>query len=160
MSWNQGAEKLYGYSAAEILGRTPESLIPPDRLHELTEARARLMRGEGVQRFETKRLRKDGGLVDVYVTLSPIYNAAGALVGASSIAHDITEEKRAERTLRLTQFSIDRAKEAIMAKITENEAARAALAVTKGSRLGAVSASNLPDLDQARARVAARSGSN
>ena len=97
-SWNRGAERLYGYSAEEIIGRPVTVIIPPDRQDEMERFAARLRRGKGVH-AETVRVRKDGSVVDVSLTASPIRDAAGQIVGASKIARDITERKRLEREL-------------------------------------------------------------
>jgi len=96
VNWNPGAEKLYGYAAAEIVGRSISLLIPPDRPDELARVLAKIKRGEVVSHFETKRQKKDGKVIDVSLTVSPIKDAAGQIMGASSIARDITVRKRAE----------------------------------------------------------------
>jgi PAS domain S-box-containing protein len=94
--WNCGAERLYGYLAEEIVGQPITSLIPKDRLHEENTIIDRIRRGERVDHYETARRRKDGSLVDVSLTVSPIMNADGRIIGASKIARDITERKRSE----------------------------------------------------------------
>lgn len=96
LSWNLGAERLYGYTAAEAIGRNASMLFPPQDSEELLALLERIRRGERVERFETTRLCKDGGQVAVRLSFSPIKNAAGRVVGASSIAEDISERKRAE----------------------------------------------------------------
>ena len=106
-SWNPGAERLYGYSAAEILGRIVDVLVPPDRLGEIARAVFAILAGENIQRYETQRLRKDGTLVDVTMTVSPILDAAGGQVGASVVAHDITERKLAERAGELARSNAE-----------------------------------------------------
>jgi PAS domain S-box-containing protein len=93
-SWNKGAERLYGYSAAEVVGQSMARLIPADRPQELEDILTRLQRGERIDHYETVRLRKDGRLIEVSVTVSPIEDAAGRIVGASAIARDITDRKR------------------------------------------------------------------
>ena len=95
-SWNAGAEHIYGYTAGEIVGRNVSELIPPDRTGELEPILARLRRGERVEPFETRRRRKDGRIFDVSVCISPIRDSAGAVVGASTVARDVTERNRAE----------------------------------------------------------------
>jgi PAS domain S-box-containing protein len=100
VSWNSGAERLYGYQAEEVVGRSLSVLIPtgqPDELPRLMEA---LRRGESIEHYETTRLHKDGHLVEVSVTISPLRDRAGAVIGASAIARDITQRKRAEEALR------------------------------------------------------------
>jgi len=99
-SWNRGAERLFGYTAAEIVGRPITILFPPDRLGEETEFLLRLSRGEHVDHYETVRRRKDGRLIDISVTLSPLRDEAGTIFGVSKIARDITLRKRAEAVLR------------------------------------------------------------
>ena len=93
-TWNKGAERLFGYSAAEMIGRPIAILIPADRQDEEPQILARVRRGERVETYETVRQRKDGSLVDVALTVSPIKDAKGKIVGASKIARDITERRR------------------------------------------------------------------
>jgi PAS domain S-box-containing protein len=100
VNWNKGAERVYGYSASEVIGKPVSILLPPDRVQELPPIMARLERGETISREETVRRRKDGSLVDVSLTISPIKDAKGQVVGASTITHDITERKRAEEAIR------------------------------------------------------------
>jgi hypothetical protein len=99
-AWNRGAEKVFGYSASEIVGQPMLLLLPPDRLEEESEILASIERGQSVEHFETVRLRKDGTKIDVSVTLSPIRDRNGVIAGASKIARDITEHKRGEEALR------------------------------------------------------------
>jgi PAS domain S-box-containing protein len=95
-SWNRGAERLFGYTAAEVIGQPITILIPSERREEETEILARIRRGERVDHFETVRRRKDGSLIDVSLTVSPVRDREGRITGASKIARDITERKRAE----------------------------------------------------------------
>jgi len=95
-SWNPGAEAMFGYSAAEMIGQPITRLFPPERLIEEVLILERLRRGEALEHFETVRRHKDGRELDVWVTASPIYDAAGAVIGISKIARDITEKKRVE----------------------------------------------------------------
>lgn len=95
-SWNEGAWRLFGYTAEEMVGQPLLRLIPPDRLDEEPTILARLRRGERVKHFETVRRQKDGSLVDVSVSISPIRDAAGRIVGASKIARDVGGRKRAQ----------------------------------------------------------------
>jgi two-component system, chemotaxis family, CheB/CheR fusion protein len=99
-SWNQGAERLYGYTAQEAVGRPITMLIPPDRSGEEESFPERLRRGESIESFETVRRRKDGSAVNVSLTVSPVKNDQGELIGTSKIARDITERKRAEEEIR------------------------------------------------------------
>jgi PAS domain S-box-containing protein len=97
-SWNAGAERLYGYSAREVLGRWPIGItVPEDELLKILE---RVRRGERVDHYETVGIRKDGRRVDVSVTVSPIRDADGRIVGASSIARNITHRKEADAAIR------------------------------------------------------------
>jgi PAS domain S-box-containing protein len=98
-SWNRGAEQIFGYSAAEMIGQPMSMLFPPDRADEETQILACLRRGERLTHFETVRMRKDGERIEVSATISPIYNAAGRVIGASKVARDITERKRSQAAL-------------------------------------------------------------
>lgn len=98
-SWNAGAQRLFGYTASEVIGRSIAILFPPDRLHEEDQILARIRAGQRVDHFETVRVTKDGRQVDVSLTISPVRDASGKLIGASKIARDITERKYAQRML-------------------------------------------------------------
>ncbi|MFP5237052.1 MAG: MHYT domain-containing protein [Acidobacteriota bacterium] len=102
-TWNRGAEKLFGYAASEILGESIRVLIPAERTHEEDDILKRLQQGETVEHFETERLRKDGRVVQVSLTISPIRDAGGTVVGASKIARDITHAKKMQRQLRQSE---------------------------------------------------------
>src|SRR5256886_7351235 len=102
-SWNRGAERISGYTAAEVVGQSILILIPADRVKEEQEILERLMRGERIEHFETVRRRKDGSLVDVSLTVSPIKDSRGKIIGASKIARDITEQKRSQERLRRSE---------------------------------------------------------
>jgi PAS domain S-box-containing protein len=105
-TWNQGAEKLFGYKAEEVIGEPITILIPPERQDEEPSILARIKRGERIEPFETVRKRKDGQRVEISLTVSPIRDAAGEIVGASKIARDITERKRTEASqAALYQFT-------------------------------------------------------
>lgn len=99
-SWNPGAVRLFGYSAEEAIGQPISIIIPHDRLDEERSILARLRRGERIDHFDTVRVRKDGTTLDISLTISPVRDAAGKIIGASKIAHDITGRKRMERDLR------------------------------------------------------------
>jgi len=99
-NWNPGAERLYGYSAAEVIGRPVAILAPPERPEEIPALMKRLLRGEPSEHHSTERIRKDGTRLTVDLSLSPLRNEQGEIVGVSSIAHDITAQKRAEEALR------------------------------------------------------------
>jgi two-component system, chemotaxis family, CheB/CheR fusion protein len=100
-SWNEGAERLFGYTEAEAIGKPVMIVIPADRAEEEESILARLRRGERIDHFETVRRRKDGSLLDVSLTVSPIHGADGRVIGASKIARDITERKRAHEQHQL-----------------------------------------------------------
>jgi PAS domain S-box-containing protein len=100
-SWNQGAERIFQYKASEVIGQPVTVLIPISLHPEETEILGRIRRGEQVQHFETVRRRKDGSLIDVSLTISPIKDSNGKIIGASKIAHNITDRKRNERQQRL-----------------------------------------------------------
>ncbi|MBY5427895.1 PAS domain S-box protein [Rhizobium leguminosarum] len=94
-TWNKGAERLFGYAADEAVGKPITIVIPPDRLDEEPAILARIQAGERVDHFETIRRRKDGSLIDISLTISPIRDGNGMIIGASKIARDISERKRA-----------------------------------------------------------------
>src|ERR1035438_5515518 len=100
VSWNRGAEVLFGYSSQEIVGKNVAILAPPGRCDEVGRSLATIRKGDRVSPFETVRQRKDGREIDVLVSVSPIRNPAGVVVGASAIAHDIGKRVRTERKLR------------------------------------------------------------
>ena len=101
LSWNLGAERLYGYTAEEAVGRPVSMLAPPERPDEIPTIMARLRAGETIRRLETIRVRKDGGRVDVALTISPIRDAAGRIIAASTITRDISGPVRLEQRQRL-----------------------------------------------------------
>ena len=102
-SWNQGAEKLFGYAATEMIGRSIKHLLPGDRQHEEEEILSQIRQGKSVDHFETVRVRKNGGLVHVSLTISPIRDAKGKIIGASKIVRNITGRKQMERQLQQSQ---------------------------------------------------------
>jgi PAS domain S-box-containing protein len=114
LSWNKGAEILYGYSPGEVIGRPISILTPADRYDEIPNILERIRRGEKVSHFETVRLRKDGTTVHVAVTVSPIMNASGEVSGAATIARDITERKRVEERLRKLSRAVEQSPAAVM----------------------------------------------
>ena len=96
-SWNKGAERIFGYTAAEAIGQPVVMLIPEDHADEEPTILSRLRNGDRIEHYETVRVRKDGTLIDISLTVSPIRDADGRIIGASKVARDITESKRAER---------------------------------------------------------------
>ena len=99
-SWNKSAEHIFGYAAKEAIGQHIKLIIPPERYAEEDDILSRLRRGERIDHFQTVRRRKDGMLIDVSLTISPVRDSTGRIIGASKVARDITEQKRAERELR------------------------------------------------------------
>jgi PAS domain S-box-containing protein len=108
-AWNPGAEKLFGYSSSEAVGQAMQMFLPPERAKEESDILSRIGRGERVDHFETVWLRKDGSDISVSVTISPIKDSSGAIIGASKIARDITEHKRAVQALQDSLASTERA---------------------------------------------------
>lgn len=103
-SWNESAEVIFGYTADEMIGHSLKNIIPPDRLHEEPGILERISRGEKVDHFETQRMHRDGHLLDVSVSISPIYNSEGKVIGASKIARDISKAKAAEAEIHRLAF--------------------------------------------------------
>jgi len=102
-SWNKGAERIYGYTPEEVVGKHIALLIPADRPDEIPQILRKIARGERIDHHESVRVAKDGRRLDVFVSVSPLRNAAGDVVGASVIARDVTAQKRAEAQLRQSQ---------------------------------------------------------
>jgi len=100
-SWNQGAHRLFGYTSEEVIGKPVTLLIPPDRIDEEPAILACIRRGERVDHYETVRRHKDGSLIDISLTISPVKDEAGKIVGASKIARNISERRRAEERQQL-----------------------------------------------------------
>jgi two-component system CheB/CheR fusion protein len=100
-SWNRGAERLFGYTAPEVIGKPITILIPPDRLEEEPRVLRRLRQGKRVEPYETVRRRKDGSLIDISLTVSPLRGTDGRIIGACKIARDITERRRAQDQQKL-----------------------------------------------------------
>lgn len=122
-SWNNGAERIFGYKAEEVIGKAVNILIPKDRQNEEPAILQRIIQGERIDHYDTLRQRKDGSLVDISLTISPIRNADGDIIGASKIAHDITERKKAEQDLqKLTSLLEERVVE--RTQVLEDQAKR------------------------------------
>lgn len=107
-SWNHGAEKIFGYAAGEMIGRSIKTLFPPERQDEERDILAHIGRGETVGQFETQRVRKDGKVIDVSLTISPIRDLTGRIVGVSKVGRDITARRQAEKALHEKQRLLDR----------------------------------------------------
>jgi PAS domain S-box-containing protein len=115
-SWNQGAQRVFGYAAEEMIGKPVTTLIPMEYLDEEPKILERIRRGERIDHYETVRMRKHGSRIDISLTVSPIRNAEGKIVGASKIARDITEQKRsAAQIALLAQEAEHRAKNVLAA---------------------------------------------
>jgi PAS domain S-box-containing protein len=116
-SWNRGAERLFGYTAEEAIGRPFTIVIPEDRQSEEHEILTRIRRGEGIEHFETVRHRKDGSLIAVSLNISPVKNAEGNIVGASKIARDITEQKRSQEQIAMLAREAEHRSKNLLANI-------------------------------------------
>src|SRR5436853_1372494 len=102
-SWNKGAERIFGYRAEEVIGKRIYILIPPELAQEEVGILARLKRGQRIDHYETLRVRKDGTRLNVSLTVSPVKDKTGQIIGASKIARDITERKEFQRRLQQEQ---------------------------------------------------------
>ncbi|MGY2906533.1 PAS domain S-box-containing protein [Bradyrhizobium sp. URHC0002] len=121
-TWNPGAERLFGYTAGEAVGKPVTMLFPPGREDEEPGILARIRRGERMQHYETIRRRKDGSLLDISLTVSPVRDGTGRIIGASKIARDITDRKEAERKLRESEQRLTELLAAIPAAIYTTDA--------------------------------------
>lgn len=138
VSWNAGAERIFGWTAAEMIGRPILTIFPPERYPEEQRIIAQLVRGERVEHFETQRRHKSGRLIDVSISVSPILGANGRIVGAVKIARDITEAKEMEETMRDLNAQLE---EHTLALERANQQLRSALAMAQDARQAAESAS-------------------
>jgi PAS domain S-box-containing protein len=116
-TWNKGAERLFGYTAEEAIGKPVTVLMPPERQNEELAIRERIRRGERVEHCETVRLHKNGSRVDISLTVSPLKNAQGEIVGASKIARDITDRKRSEAQLATLAHEAEHRAKNVLAKV-------------------------------------------
>jgi len=115
-SWNNTARRVFGYSAKEAIGAHITLIIPKDRLPEEDTIISRVRRGERIEHFDTVRQRKDGTLIDISLTISPVRDSSGRIVGASKVAREITDRKRAERSTALLAAIVDSSDDAIVSK--------------------------------------------
>jgi PAS domain S-box-containing protein len=122
VTWNQGAERLFGYKPEEIIGKSVTTLMPPERVDEEPGILARIRRGERLDHYETVRRRKDGSLIDISLTVSPVRDGNGAIAGASKIARDITERKAMDARLRDSERQLKELLSAIPAAIYTTDA--------------------------------------
>ena len=116
-SWNSGAERIFGYTAAEAIGQNISLIIPKDRREEEIGILRRLRSGERIEHFETVRRRKDGTLLDISVAISPVKDDHGRVIGASKVARDITERKRADADLRRSEEQLRKLSETLDAEV-------------------------------------------
>ncbi|MGH2573010.1 MAG: PAS domain S-box protein, partial [Actinomycetota bacterium] len=159
-SWNRGAESLYGYSEDEAVGRPVAMLAPADRVDEVAAILERISRGEKIDHFETLRRRGDGRVIAVSLSISPVRNADGEVVGAATIARDVTERNQAEQTIRDQAALLDLAQDAIVARGLDgritywNSGAEKAYGFSKTEALGRTSHELLQtEFPQARAEI-------
>jgi len=145
-SWNRSAERLFGYTAEEAIGQTIAALlIPDDRQEEETDILAKLRKGEHVDHFETVRRRKDGSLIDISLTISPVKDHQGRIIGASKVARDITQRKKSEKRLVEQAHLLDLSSDAILVRdgrdriLDWNRGAEEMYGFTREEALGKVS---------------------
>lgn len=152
LSWNRGAEQIYGYSAEEAVGRPITILFPPDRLEEFAEMMAKLGRGERIEHYETERVCKDGRRIEVSLTVSPIRDAGGTVMGASTIARDITARKRAEEEIVRLNRELE---QRVETRTTELESKRIELGESQRALMNIVEDLNdkTAELEEANARL-------
>ena len=115
-TWNKAAERMFGYAAEEIVGRSIMTIIPADRTAEEDSVLSRIRAGTSIEHFETVRRRKDGSLIDISLSVSPIRNATGTIIGASKIARDISRQKQLEREAFRLAAIVDSSEDAIASK--------------------------------------------
>jgi PAS domain S-box-containing protein len=118
-SWNPGAQRLYGYSAEEVVGQSISILVPPDRPDEVPRILETIKQGGRIDHYETSRVRKDGEHIDVSLTISPVREASGTIIGASTIARDVTERKRADEVVARLAAIVESSDDAIISKTLE-----------------------------------------
>jgi two-component system sensor histidine kinase VicK len=135
-TWNKGAERIFGYTAEEVIGRSIQLLIPQEMKHEEADILARLRRGERIEHYETSRLRKDGERIAISLSISPMKNAAGQIIGAAKIARDITEKKLAEEQI----FQLNQHLEVRVQERTSQLAEANAKLIAQAEKLTAINA--------------------
>ena len=148
MSWNRSAERLFGYTAEEAVGQHIKLIVPRDRQHEEATILERLGRGERVEHFETVRVRKDGRTLDISLTISPVKNAAGRVIGVSKVARNITERKRTEKALKESELA------ASLLRLQEDDRRRIARELHDGvGQLLAAMSMNASRLERERSKL-------
>ena len=156
-TWNKAAEQIYGYQAGEIIGQPVSLLMPPDRANEMVEILERIRNGERVDHYETTRRTKDGATIVISLTVSPIHDSAGRIVGASAIARDITERERVQDQARYARSLIEASVDPLVTispegKITDvNEATIRVTGVARGELVGTDFSDYFTEPDEARA---------
>ncbi len=156
-SWNQGAERLLGYTAQEAIGRHISMIIPRDRLNEETQILQRISQGQRIHHFDTIRVRKDGSALDLSLSISPIRDAAGKVIGASKIARDISGRKRVERELHESEQRFRELADALDTQVqfrTQELQRRNAEIVQQSDQLRDLSAKLMLAQDEERRRIA------
>lgn len=146
MSWNKGAERIFGYTADEVIGRPITILIPPENQNEERMILSRLRRGERIETYESIRVTKDGRRLDISLTISPIRDESGRFVGASKVARDITERKRAEQMLK----EADRRKDEFLATLA-HELRNPLAPIRNGLQIMQMAGDDRVAIDKARA---------
>lgn len=116
-SWNSAAERMFGYASHEVIGQPISKLLPPDRVEEEASLIENARFGQQIQSVDTARIRKDGTAIDVSVTISPIFDSSGEIVGVSSIAHDITQRKQSEEHTRLLMREVNHRSKNLLAVV-------------------------------------------
>jgi PAS domain S-box-containing protein len=158
-SWNPGAERLFGYTAEEAVGKTMALIIPVDRLDEERMILSRLRQGERIEHFETVRVTKEGRLIDISVTISPIVDSTGRIIGASKIARDITARKQSEAALIALKNALqtaDRRKDEFLALLA-HELRNPLAAITNSIQLLGLDDSLSPSVEKIRQVMAQQS---
>lgn len=154
-SWNRGAERIFGYASAEMVGQTIRQLLPADVQSEPNFILDRIRRGQSVDRFETRRLTRDGRVIDVSITASPIRDASGAVVGVAKLARDITEAKQAEAELIASEARLAAAQ--ALARLGSWELNLATLSATASAEMNRLHyrdpQAGMPTVDEIRALV-------
>jgi PAS domain S-box-containing protein len=156
-TWNEGAERLFGYTAKEAIGQHISMIIPLDRRDEETSILARLSRGVRIDHFDTIRLRKDGSKLEISLTISPVLDASGKIIGASKIARDISGRKRAERELHESEQRFRALADALDTQVqfrTQELQRRNAEILQQSDRLRDLSARLMRTQDEERRRIA------
>src|ERR1700722_14639613 len=156
-TWNAGAERLFGYTAKEAVGQHISMIIPRDRRDEETSILARLSRGERIEHFDTIRMRKDGTKLEISLTISPVRDAEGKIIGASKIARDISGRKRVERELYESEQRFRALADALDTQVqfrTQELQRRNAEVLAQSDRLRDLSARLMRTQDEERRRIA------